>query len=108
MTYNTPPNGSFTTTTDLPIVQTISAAFRLWYQYLPHTPKLLKHSLCEKITALFIQLIELILIAGYSSKDKKLETINKASIVLDLLKYFLQLAFDLKTIDNKQMAALST
>lgn len=70
-------------------------------------PKLFKHSLGEKITALFIQLLELILIAGYSGKDKKPEIINKASMMLDLLKYFLQLAFDLKAIDNKQIAALT-
>lgn len=67
---------------------------------------MLKHSLGEKITSLFIQLIELILIAGYSDKDRKLEFINKASLVLDLLKYFLQMAFDLKAIDSKQLAAL--
>ncbi len=107
MSFNTPPNGNFTTTTDLPIVQKISAAFKLWYQYLPHTPKLLKHSLGEKINSLFIQLVELILVAGYSNKDKKLEVINKASLILDLLKYFLQMAFDLKAINSKQMAALA-
>jgi len=50
----------------------------------------------------------LILIAGYSSKDKKLEVINKASLILDLLKYFLQMAFDLKAIDSKQLAAIVT
>ncbi len=108
MTFNTPPppNGNFSTTKDLPVVQKVSAAFKLWYQYLPHTPKLLKHSLGEKITSLFIQLVELILIAGYSSKDKKPEIVNKAILVLDLLKYFLQMAFDIKAIDSKQLAAL--
>lgn len=106
MTSNPPPPGGFLSTADLPIVQKISAAFKLWYQYLPNFPKLLKHSLGEKITGLFIQLIELVLTAGYSSKDKKLEVINKASVTSDLLKYFLQLAFELKAIDNKQIATL--
>ena len=101
-----PPPNSFVSTADLPIVQKISTAFKLWYQYLPHTPKLLKHSLGEKITSLFIQLVELILIAGYSSKDKKSEVINKAILILDLLKYFLQMAFDVKAIDSRQLATL--
>ncbi len=101
-----PPNANFYTTTDLPVVQKISTAFRLWYQYLPHIPKLLKHSLGEKITSLFIQLVELTLIAGYFSKDKKPEIINKAILTLDLLKYFLQMAFDVKAIDSKQTASI--
>ena len=101
-----PPPYGILSTADLPIVQKTSTAFRLWYQYLPHMPKLLKHSLGEKITSLFIQLIELILVAGYSSKDKKLDIVNKAILILDLLKYFLQMAFDLKAIDSKQVATL--
>ena len=87
-------------------MQKVSTAFKLWYQYLPHIPKLLKHSLGEKITSLFIQLVELILIAGYSNKDKKPELISKAVLILDLLKYFLQMAFEIKAIDSKQLATI--
>ncbi len=46
------------------------------------------------------------MIASYSSKDKKLDIINKAILILDLLKYFLQMAFDLTAIDSKQSASI--
>lgn len=93
-------------TLNLPVIQKLSVAFKLWYEYLPHTTKLIRHSLGDKISSLFIQLVELLLLAGYSPKDKKLEVINKASVTLDLLRYFLQTAFELKAIDNKQLATL--
>ena len=79
----------------------------MWYQYLPHIPKLLRYSLGEKITLLLTKQIELILIAGYAGKEKKLEVIRQASLNLDLLKFFLQTAFELKALDNKQLANLS-
>ncbi len=91
----------------MPIVQKASLVFQLWYQYLPHIPKLLRHSLGEKITQLFTKQVELILIAGYAGKDKKLEIVRQAGLNLDLLKFFLQTAFELKALDNKQLADLS-
>ncbi|MEK7651722.1 MAG: four helix bundle protein [Patescibacteria group bacterium] len=61
----------------------------------------------EKINLLFIELIELTLIATYSTKDRKGEIVQRASVKLDMLKYFLQIAWELKAIDNKKYALLS-
>jgi hypothetical protein len=107
MTFKSPPPQRNFETLNLPIVLEISSAFQLWYQYFPHMPKLLKHSLGEKITQLFTKQTELILITGYANKTKKLEVIKQASLNLDLLNFFLQMAFELKAIDNKQIANLS-
>jgi len=85
----------------------LSSSFKTWINHLPRIPRLLRYSLGEKITSLFIELIELILIAGYSDKQQKSITIQKASIKLDLLKYFLQTAFDLRAIDSKTLAGIS-
>ena len=61
----------------------------------------------EKITTLAIELTELLLIAGYSERSQKLLLIQKASMKLDLLKYFLQTAFELKAIDAKTLAEIA-
>lgn len=66
-----------------------------------------RYSLGEKINLLFIELIELTLVATYSNKDHKAEIVHKASIKLDMLKYFLQISWELKTIDNKKFVSLS-
>lgn len=92
---------------DLPVLQKVNAAYKVWHELLPSVPRLTRYSLGEKINWLFIELIELILMAAYSSRDQKSETIQKASIKLDMLKYFLQIAWELKAMDNKQLGRIS-
>ncbi|MBI3952686.1 MAG: four helix bundle protein [Candidatus Doudnabacteria bacterium] len=85
----------------------MSIAFKIWINHLPRIPRLIRYSLGEKITNLFIELTELILIAGYSEKEQKSIILKKASIKLDLLKYFLQTAIELKTVDDKTLSELT-
>jgi hypothetical protein len=99
-----PPQRNFI---NLPVLQKLTDAYKLWHNYLPHLPKLVKYSLAEKINILFTDVIELILTAGFTTKEYKPALIQKASIKLDTLKYFLQLAWELKALDNKQFAAIS-
>ncbi len=82
-------------------------SYKLWHGYLPHIPRLTRYSLGEKINLLFIELIELVLIATYASKEQKSILVQKASVKLDTLKYFLQITWELKAIDSKRFAALS-
>ncbi len=90
----------------LPILQKASTVFKLWHSYLPSVSKSTRYSLGEKISNLFIELVELILQATYASREQKGVIIQKASIKLDALKYFLQIAWEIKAIDNKQFAGL--
>lgn len=73
---------------------------------MPHMNKLTRYSLGEKIDLLFIDLAELILIAGYAAREQKAPLVQKASIKLDALKFFLQVAWELKSIENKNFADL--
>ena len=57
---------------------------------------------------LFTDVIELILTAGFAARASKLPIIQKASIKLDTLKYFLQIAWELKILDNKKYIEIST
>ncbi|MDO8581990.1 MAG: four helix bundle protein [bacterium] len=106
MNTTPPPQRSFDTP-NLPVVQKLSSAFKLWINHLPRIPRLLRYSLGEKITGLMIELTELLLITGYSERSQKPLLIQKASMKLDLLKYFLQTAFELKAIDAKTLAAIT-
>lgn len=73
---------------------------------MPHMNKLTRYSLGEKIDLLFIDLCELILTAGFAARPQKLPIIQKASIKLDALKFFLQVAWELKSIKNEKFAEL--
>lgn len=74
---------------------------------MPKVPKLIRYSLGEKITSLFLEIIELIILAGYSEQRIKLQILQKASIKLDLLKYFLQTAFELNALNENKLSALT-
>ncbi len=61
----------------------------------------------QKIDVLFTDVIESILSAGFASRPNKTLFIQKASVKLDTLKFFLELAWSLKAIDVKTLAATS-
>ena len=93
--------------TNLPILEKITQAYKLWHNTLPHMPRLTRYSLGEKINDLFIEVTELILTASYSAKEQKGSAIQRASVRLDTLKFFLQIGWELKALDNKRFAELS-
>ncbi len=84
----------------------ISDTYKVWYSYAPHIPRQTRYSLGEKINLLFLELMELILLAAYAAREQKAPIIQKASLKVDTLKYFVQLAWELKILDNKRFAAL--
>lgn len=96
------------THTNLPILQKAADAYKLWYGFLPHAPRLSRYTLGTKIDALFLETVELIVLASYASKDQKYPLIVRASGKLDLVKFFLQLAWELKMMDNKTYLAISS
>lgn len=88
-------------------MQKTAEAYKLWHNILPHIQRLTRYSLGEKINLLFIELAELIFTAGFAAKENKAVIIKKASLKLDLLKFFIQIAWELKAIDNKKFAELA-
>jgi len=100
----TPSRQSFV---NLPILQKAICAYKLWHSFLPHLPRLSRYTLGVKIDGLFTEVAELILKAGYSPREQKFEVIKQVSIKFDLLKFFLQIAWEIKVLDNKKYAQLS-
>ncbi len=48
-----------------------------------------------------MEIIELLFVASYLKKQEKIPFVQKASKKLDLLKFFLQVAWEIKSLDNK-------
>ena len=89
------------------IIQRLIGAYKLWQEYIGHFPKKSRHTLGGKIDSLFIDTAELMFTASYLTKDKKLPYIQKGIGTFDLLKFFLQIAWETGSMDNKKYAALS-
>ncbi len=91
----------------MPVLQKLTDAYKLWQNTLSGFPKILKYSLGQKIDSCLIDAVELILAAVYTAKTHKLVIVQKASIKLDAAKFFLQIAWELKALDNKKFATIS-
>ena len=91
----------------LPIIIHLTTAYKLWHSYLPNIPKDSRYTLGTKIDALFIGTTEPIFIAAYLNKDQKLPYLRKAAAQLDLVKFFLQILWEIQSLDNKRYIALS-
>ncbi len=74
---------------------------------MPHFPKTSRYTLGTKIDSLFIEIIEPIVIASYATSQEKMSFVKNSSTKLDVLKFFLQVAWEIKALDNKKYITLS-
>ena len=91
----------------LSLIQKLVQAYKLWHGFLPDLQKDSRYTIGTKIDSLFLETIELIIKASYSDKVEKLIFLKSASVKLDLLKFFLQIAWEIKSLDNKKYILLS-
>ena len=99
--------GSPTPRRNLPILQHLIRAYKLWHEFLPHIPKDARYTLGTKIDTSLIETIEATFVASFLTRDKKLPYVQRAATKLDLAKFFLQVLWEIKALDNKKYAAIS-
>ena len=56
---------------------------------------------------MFIQATEQVFTASRSPRDQKLPFLQKASVKLDMLKFFLQIAWEIRSMDIKKYVIIS-
>lgn len=91
----------------LPVIQKFIAAYKLWHEFVPHIPKTSRYTLGSKIDLLLLEIIEYIFSAASVTQHERLVRINSATTRLDLLKFFLQVAWEIKALDTKKYIILS-
>ncbi|MBI3589294.1 MAG: four helix bundle protein [Candidatus Liptonbacteria bacterium] len=89
------------------IIQRLISSYKLWQDFLRHFPKTSRYTLGEKIDRLFIEILELTLEASYLPRNRKAPSIEKAVIKLGSLKFFLQVAWEIKALKTSQYALVS-
>jgi hypothetical protein len=68
--------------------------------------RLSRYTLGTTIDKTFCETIELVLQAGYAIREQKYSVVLRAASKLDTLKFFLQVAWEIKAIDHKKYAAI--
>ncbi len=87
---------------NLPIIQHLVAWYKTWHESLPHVPKDSRYTLGTKIDSLLVEVLGLIFTASYLGKNEKLPYVRRAMVRLDLVKFFLQILWEIKGLDNKK------
>lgn len=91
----------------LAILQKLISAYKLWQEFIRHFPKTCRYTLGARIDFFFLKTIEQIYAASYENINQKLNFVSSASKKLDMLKFFLQIAWEIKVLDNKKYIILS-
>jgi hypothetical protein len=91
----------------VPVVLKLKDSYGLWQVYLPHFPKGTRHTLGTKIDEIFLHAIEYSFLASYSELSQKIIFIDKAIARIDLIKLFLLLAWECKSLDTQKYVHIS-
>ncbi len=70
-------------------------------------PKTLRHSLVSRIENTSLDVLDLIVVAKYSSGQAKVESLNRANIALTRLQVLVRLAHSLGALGNSGYEAIS-
>jgi hypothetical protein len=90
------------------VLDRVKTVYKLWHEYHELIPKSQKYSLGNKIDNIFIEILEMIASAAFSSRSEKLPYIKIAIRKLDTLKILLMVLYESRGLDIKKYIALST
>lgn len=97
----------YTSRPNLPVITQLVAAYKTWHEFVANIPKDSRYTIGSKIDTLFLETTELIFVASYLGRAEKAPYLQKAAARFDLLKFFLQVLWEIKGLDNKKYVMLS-
>ena len=101
-------NNSFKQAPPQPIlIYKAKEAYQYWQVLHRNFPKSERFSLGQKISQTFIEVLELNFNASYLAPEQKIILLTKASSRLDVLKFFIQLAWGGKLMPTEKYIKLS-
>ncbi|MBI2062341.1 MAG: four helix bundle protein [Candidatus Yanofskybacteria bacterium] len=81
--------------------------YKIWHGYFIRLEKVNRYAIGLKIDNLFIETIEHLFIAAHKNREQKGFYLTKASDLLDMLKFILQISWEIEILDAKKYIALS-
>lgn len=93
---------------DIPIFVKLYDFYKNLSQFLVLFPKIKRYTLGQKIDQISLDIIELVITAGYLPREQKLPTLQKVSTKLNLLKILLRLSNENKYLDNNKYQQLAS
>jgi hypothetical protein len=81
--------------------------YQLWQGVVPHIPKIHRYTFGGKIDTLFLDTLEFLFRAQYAKPEQKIQYLVAVIGKTDSLKFFLQIGWENKLINQKQYVSLS-
>ncbi|HAL49932.1 TPA: diversity-generating retroelement protein Avd [Candidatus Uhrbacteria bacterium] len=91
---------------DIPIFKKTYDLYKILNSIRASIPKQDRYTLWQRTEQITLDLIELFFEAAELYEIQKLPTLEKASVKLNLLRVFIRLSFDTKSIDGKKYTAI--
>lgn len=91
---------------DIPILNKSYELYKLFHEYRKVVPKQDRFTIYERSEHVMLGVIELLLEASYGNKERKLITLEKVSVKLNVLRFLIRLMKETKTFDVKKYIAL--
>ncbi|HEY4520793.1 MAG TPA: four helix bundle protein [Candidatus Paceibacterota bacterium] len=104
---NVPPPPTILQTQFVPVVSKLKDAYLIWQSFLPHVDKAKRQTLAQRIDAELLETLAWSFRAGYMAQDRKTIAIETAVTRLDLAKFFLVIAWEMKMLTDAQYARIS-
>jgi hypothetical protein len=96
------------TDADIPILKKAYDLYRTFNEYRRLVPKSDRFTIYERSEGAILDMVECILEAGYSKSSDKVAILERASMKLNLLRFFVRLMKETRSIDAKKYIALQT
>jgi len=91
----------------VPVILKLKDTYNIWQQIFIDFPNSKKFTLGTKIDKTLLSTIEYCFLASYADTSRKIVLIEKAETLLDLLKLFLMLAWEIEVIKTSEYIKIS-
>jgi hypothetical protein len=91
---------------DIPVLNKSYELYKLFHEYRKVVPKQDRFTIYERSENVMLGALELLLEASYGNKERKLITLEKVSVKLNVLRFLIRLMKETKTFDVKKYISL--
>ena len=92
--------------TDIPILKKTYELYKIFHEYRKVVAKADRFTIYTRSENLIIDIVELLLEAGYIKNSNKVSLLDTASVKLNTLRFFVRLIKDTRAIDLKKYTVL--
>lgn len=93
---------------DIPIIQKANDLYKVFHEYRKLVSKNDRHTIFERVDNTIVETISCFLQAGYVQPIDRARVLEKASLNLNLIRFFIRLMKEIRSIDNKKYVELQT